>query len=241
MTEYGSGGELSVTMDGPFVGSGGGSDVKITEVLVPASNWKGAASPYSQNITLEGITVNSIVNIQMSAEQLESLRDRKIAFTVENRGGVCTLFAVGDNPSVDVKIQATISGATVLGEGDGAIRGNTITTSDFRPDYNQEDPARSDFILNKPELVDMLTIQITLQEANWSNNKQTVRVDSVVVSSKQAVITVAAPDDLETYLDCNIRMSERGDGSITFECDDKPGADVAVNALILTKGDNRHG
>ena len=79
-------------------------------------------------------------------------------------------------------------------------------------------------------------MQITLMASNWENKKQTVSVSGVEASNKQAVITVSAPDSLETYLDCNIRLAERDAGTLTFECDDVPSSDVFVNALIIQKG-----
>ena len=105
--EYGTGGNISVQMAGPFAG-GGGSSVKLTEIVLPAANWKGAASPYSQVVTVEGVSVNSMVDLQPSVEQLEIFHDKDIAFSTENDGGVVTVYAVGDRPTNDYTIQATI-------------------------------------------------------------------------------------------------------------------------------------
>lgn len=104
--EYGTGNSLTVTMEGPF-GSVGAS-VKLTEVTLLASEWKGATSPYSQVVTVEGVSVNSQVNLQPSVEQLEIFHDKDIAFTTENEGGVVTVYAVGDKPANDYTIQATV-------------------------------------------------------------------------------------------------------------------------------------
>lgn len=76
-----------------------------------------------------------------------------------------------------------------------------------------------------------------LRYYKWENNMQTVPVTNVIVdSAKQAVIVASAPDSLETYLDCNIRLVSQNEGSLTFACDDTPEFDVAVNILLLTKG-----
>lgn len=104
--EYGTGGNITVSMEGPFGGSG--TAVKLTEIALPAANWKGGESPYSQVVAVEGVSVNSKVDLQPSVEQLEIFHDKDIAFSTENDGGVVTVYAIGDKPTSDYTIQATI-------------------------------------------------------------------------------------------------------------------------------------
>ena len=104
--QYGQGGGISVAMEGPF--GGGGTKVKLTHVTLRADNWKGAESPYSQVVEVEGVSVNSMVDLQPSVEQLEIFHDKDLAFSTENEDGVVTVFAIGDKPSNDYTIQATI-------------------------------------------------------------------------------------------------------------------------------------
>lgn len=104
--DYGSGGTITVSMEGPFGGSG--SAVKITEVTLLAANWKGAESPYSQVVDIADISVNSMVNLHPSVEQLEIFHDKDLAFTTENEDGVVTVFAIGDKPQNDYTIQVSI-------------------------------------------------------------------------------------------------------------------------------------
>ena len=108
--EYGAGGSITVSMAGPFGGSG--TAVKLTEIVLPAANWKGAISPYSQVVAVEGVSVNSKVDLQPSVEQLEIFHDKDIAFSTENDGGVVTVYAIGDKPMNDYTIQATIMEVT---------------------------------------------------------------------------------------------------------------------------------
>ncbi len=105
--QYGEGGGITVYMEGPF-GSGGGTAAKLTNITLLASDWKGGESPYSQVVTVEGVSINSMVNLQPSVEQLEIFHDKDIAFTTENDGGVVTVYAIGDRPTADYTIQATI-------------------------------------------------------------------------------------------------------------------------------------
>ena len=106
--DYGTGGNITVVMEGPFAGGGGGTSAKLTEVTLLAANWKGAESPYSQVVAIDDVSVNSMVNLQPSVEQLEIFHDKDIAFTTENDGGVVTVYAIGDKPTNDYTIQATV-------------------------------------------------------------------------------------------------------------------------------------
>lgn len=104
--QYGEGGSFTVKMEGPF-GSGGAA-VKLTNITLLASAWKGGESPYSQVVDLEAVSVNSMVNLQPSVEQLEIFSEKDISFTTENDGGIVTVYVVGDKPANDYTIQATI-------------------------------------------------------------------------------------------------------------------------------------
>ena len=109
--QYGTGTGITVQMAGPF-GNAGSAAVKLTEISLPAANWKGAISPYSQVVEVEGVSVNSMVDLQPSVEQLEIFHDKDIAFSTENDGGVVTVYAIGDKPTNDYTIQATITEVT---------------------------------------------------------------------------------------------------------------------------------
>ncbi|MBQ5866347.1 MAG: hypothetical protein IIW56_06675 [Oscillospiraceae bacterium] len=115
MTEYGSGGDLTVIMEGPFSGSGG-SESKISTISAPAENWKGGTSPYSQVVAVEGVSVNTKVEIQLSVEQIQMFRDKgyDISFTIENEDGIVTLFAIGSKPDMDCEFQVALSGVIAV-------------------------------------------------------------------------------------------------------------------------------
>lgn len=105
--DYGNGGNLTVTLGGPYAGSGG-SAVKLTEITILASEWKGGESPYFQVVDVDGVSANSMVNLHPSVEQLEIWHEKDLAFSTENDGGVVTVFAIGDKPQNDYTIQASI-------------------------------------------------------------------------------------------------------------------------------------
>lgn len=144
--EYGYGGGLSVTMDGPFGGSSA-SGAKLVTISAPAANWKGGESPFSQVVTVDGVTVSSKLDVQLSEEQITHFKNNIIAFQAVNNTGIITLYAYGSMPDIDMEIQATIS--EVMGE--GVIQGDIFTTTNPQADYAQTDPKKADFIKNKPD------------------------------------------------------------------------------------------
>lgn len=104
--QYGSGGSMTAKMAGPF--GNAGSSVKMTGITIPASGWKGAVSPYSQTVTVDGISVGSMIELQPDKDQLEQLRAKGIALTTENDAGIVTVYAIGNKPTEDYVIQVTL-------------------------------------------------------------------------------------------------------------------------------------
>ena len=89
MPEYGSGGDLTVIMEGPFSG-GGGTAAKIGYFNAPAADWKGATSPYSQIVQVEGVSVNSKLDLQLNVDQMELfLTTCKIMHFVFSKEYIC--------------------------------------------------------------------------------------------------------------------------------------------------------
>lgn len=127
-TEYGSGGTYTVEMEGPFAGGGGsgGVGVRMSTLSAPATAWKGGESPYSQVVTVVGITINSKIDIQLSADQMVLFHDKNVSFTVANERGVVTLYAIGDKPKNDCVFQVTLTETDAAGN---KIWGNTISTT----------------------------------------------------------------------------------------------------------------
>lgn len=82
---------------------------RIANVKILADKWVGTESPYSQVVTIEGITENSQVDLTPSAEQLAIFYNKDLAFVTENENGVVTVYAIGQKPANDYTIQATIT------------------------------------------------------------------------------------------------------------------------------------
>ena len=81
----------------------------IGEVTLLATKWVGNSSPYSQVVTIAGVTENSQVDLTPSVEQLSIFYDKDLTFVTENEGGVVTVYAIGQKPENNYTIQATIT------------------------------------------------------------------------------------------------------------------------------------
>ena len=91
----------------------GGASARIANVTLLANKWVGAASPYSQVVTVPGATENSQVDLTPSVEQLAIFYEKDLAFVTENEGGVVTVYAIGQKPANDYTIQVTITEVNV--------------------------------------------------------------------------------------------------------------------------------
>lgn len=104
---YGSSGSFTAEFAGP-ISSGAGGTVKFTTIVLPVSDWKGADSPFSQTVNVEGVSANSMVDLSADAQTLELLNENKTAVYLENEGGTVTAVAVGAKPTANLTLQAII-------------------------------------------------------------------------------------------------------------------------------------
>ena len=75
-----------------------------------STNWTGDASPYTQSVTITGTTSNSKVDLQPDATAIAQMADDgTVALYISNDNGVLTANAVGEKPTVELTIHATVS------------------------------------------------------------------------------------------------------------------------------------
>ena len=92
-----------------ILGSLNKSNARIANVSLPAANWVGTSSPYSQVVTIEGVTEYTQVDLTPSIEQLVTFYDKDLGFVTENEDGVVTVYAIGQKPENDYVIQVTMT------------------------------------------------------------------------------------------------------------------------------------
>ena len=82
---------------------------RLAVVTLSASAWAGLDSPYSQVVSVDGVTEYSKVDLLPSVEQLAIFHNKDLAFVTENEDGVVTVYAIGDKPTNDYTIQVQIT------------------------------------------------------------------------------------------------------------------------------------
>lgn len=81
----------------------------ISTVTLLADSWTGPASPYSQTVTINGVTAKSKVDLQPTASQTKELQDEDIAFMAENNNGTVTVYAINTKPTIDYTFQVQLT------------------------------------------------------------------------------------------------------------------------------------
>ena len=84
-------------------------DPTYSQVTLKASAWVGAEDPYSQVVSIAGVTANSKVDLLPSVGQLAVFHDKDLAFVTENVGGTVTVYAIGDKPTMDYTMAVCIT------------------------------------------------------------------------------------------------------------------------------------
>ena len=96
-----------------ILGSLNKTRARIAYVDLLSANWVGDASPYSQVVTIDGVTEFSQVDLTPSIEQLVIFHDKDLAFVTENDDGVVTVYAIGQKPLDDYVMQVTLTEVSV--------------------------------------------------------------------------------------------------------------------------------
>lgn len=82
---------------------------KRTTVTLSSSKWTGSSNPWSQVITMNGVTANSKIDLQPTATQIVELQNADIMLMIENNNGTTTAYAIGGKPTKNYTMQALIT------------------------------------------------------------------------------------------------------------------------------------
>lgn len=96
-------------------GSVTGAVAFIASVTLRSAEWQGSDSLYSQVVSIDGVTEYSKVDLNPTVEQLAVFHDKDIAFVTENEDGVVTVYCIGQKPTSDYTMQATITEVNTIG------------------------------------------------------------------------------------------------------------------------------
>lgn len=86
------------------------------------------------------------------------------------------------------------------------IRGNTVGTTTPRPDWNQSNPRKADFILNKPDVV--LCVEQNLSEPQKEQARKNINAVSVSRLNNELDSISADMGNIDSALDAIIAMQE---------------------------------
>jgi hypothetical protein len=92
-----------------YVNSIAASKPKITTVTLPAANWTGATNPWSQEVTINGLTATCKIDPQLTALQIVELQNEEITLMFQNDNGVATAWAIGNKPTEDYTLQILLT------------------------------------------------------------------------------------------------------------------------------------
>ena len=81
----------------------------VRSVTLLADAWEGTVSPYRQEVTINGVTNRSKIDVQPDADQLSIFYEKDVAFLAENEDGKVTILCIGQKPANDYTIQVTMT------------------------------------------------------------------------------------------------------------------------------------
>ena len=91
----------------------GFAPARVAVVTLLASKWVGSDNLHSQVVAVDGVTTHSKVDLLPSVEQLAIFHNKDVTFVTENEDGVVTVYAIGDKPTLDYKMQVQITEVAV--------------------------------------------------------------------------------------------------------------------------------
>lgn len=81
----------------------------VRTVTLLADAWNGDASPYWQDVEINGVTKRSKIDLQPDSEQLTTFYEKDVTFLAENDNGNVTILCIGQKPVHDYTLQATMT------------------------------------------------------------------------------------------------------------------------------------
>lgn len=137
--------------------------------------------------------------------------------------------------NIVAKIRTALFGTAngiLRANGSGVVSGTTIGTNDISASAVTYAKLGSDVTPAKLGCaVPSVAKTATLTSSGWASNKQTVSVSGVTASNHLVIAPAAA--SYVAYAESVVRCTAQASGSLTFQCEEAPTANLTVNILIV--------
>ena len=103
-----SGGTGAATAASARTNLGAQAQVKTASITLAAASWTGD-DPYTQIVTISGVTAKSRIDLNPSAAVLAAAMEGGYGLVIGNNNGTVTVYAVGAKPSAAITVQVSIT------------------------------------------------------------------------------------------------------------------------------------
>lgn len=87
---------------------GAQAQVKTASITLAAASWTGD-DPYTQTVTISGVTAKSRIDLNPSAAALSAAMEGGYGLVIGNNNGTVTVYAVGAKPAAAITVQVSIT------------------------------------------------------------------------------------------------------------------------------------
>lgn len=103
-----SGGTGAATAAAARTNLGAQAQVKTASITLAAASWTGD-DPYTQTVTISGVTAKSRIDLNPSAAVLTAAMEGGYGLVIGNNNGTVTAYAVGAKPTAAITVQVSIT------------------------------------------------------------------------------------------------------------------------------------
>ena len=103
-----SGGTGAATAAAARTNLGAQAQVETASITLAAASWTGD-DPYTQTVTIPGVTAKSRIDLNPSAAVLAAAMEGGYGLVIGNNNGTVTVYAVGAKPTAAITVQVSIT------------------------------------------------------------------------------------------------------------------------------------
>lgn len=106
--EIAAGGTGAATAAAARTNLGAQAQIKTSSITLPVASWTGD-DPYTQTVTISGVTAKSRIDLNPSAAVLAAAMEGGYGLVIGNNNGTVTVYAVGAKPMAAITVQVSIT------------------------------------------------------------------------------------------------------------------------------------